>query len=256
MRTLIAFIKKDITEQLRSGKITFLLILFSLFGIMNPAIAKLTPWLLCTFSESFEGIGITITDVSISALDSWMQFFKNIPVALIAFVLMESNILTKEYESGTLILSLTKGLSRYKVIVAKSFTLLLLWSVGFFECYGITYAYNAFFWDNSVSQNLGFSAFCWWIFGIFAISLMILFSSFATSNAVVLVGTGAVTFGLYFVGLLDKVNKYLPTRLINGNSLVYGLEKAESYYFAIWLAVAIIVICFAISIHVFGKRQL
>ena len=40
MRSLIAFIKKEFTEQLRSGRLIILGLLFVLFGIMNPAIAK------------------------------------------------------------------------------------------------------------------------------------------------------------------------------------------------------------------------
>ena len=45
MKSLIAFIKKEWMEQVRSGRLLILLILFTLFGIMNPAIAKLTPWM-------------------------------------------------------------------------------------------------------------------------------------------------------------------------------------------------------------------
>ena len=118
MRSLVAFTKKEFTEQIRSGKITFLAILFVLFGIMNPAVAKLTPWLMEQFADTLAGSGMIITEVTVTALDSWTQFYKNIPMALIAFVLLESSIFTKEYRSGTLILSLTKGLSRFKVVLA------------------------------------------------------------------------------------------------------------------------------------------
>ncbi len=43
MRQLFAFGKKEWMELVRSGKFLVLLILFCLFGIMNPAVAKLTP---------------------------------------------------------------------------------------------------------------------------------------------------------------------------------------------------------------------
>ena len=109
MRSLIVFMKKEIMEQIRSGRLMILGILFVLFGIMNPAIAKLTPWLLETMADSLAESGMIITDVKVSALDSWVQFFKNMPMGLIAFVLLESSIFTKEYTSGTLVLSLTKG---------------------------------------------------------------------------------------------------------------------------------------------------
>jgi len=72
-------------------------LLFVLFGIMNPAIAKLTPWLLETMTDSLAESGMIVTDVKVNAMDSWVQFYKNIPMGLIAFGLLESSISTKEY---------------------------------------------------------------------------------------------------------------------------------------------------------------
>ena len=95
MRTLFAFIKKEWMEQTRSGKLLILAIIFGLFGVMNPAIAKLTPWLMDMLSESLAESGMTVTEVQVDALTSWVQFFKNIPMALIVFVLMQAGILPK-----------------------------------------------------------------------------------------------------------------------------------------------------------------
>ena len=176
MRSLFAFVKKEMTEQARTGKLMILALVFGLFGVMNPAVAKLTPWLLETLSDSLAESGMTITVVSVTALESWVQFFKNIPMALIVFVLLESSIFTKEYRSGTLLLSLTKGLSRYKVVLSKAFVMILLWSLGYWLCFGITYGYNAYFWDNSVAKSLLFSAVCWWVFGLCVVTLTVLFS--------------------------------------------------------------------------------
>ena len=80
MKRFLAFLKKEIMEQFRSGKLLFLGILFVLFGIMNPAVAKLTPWLLEVMADSLAQSGMTITQVTVSAMDSWVQFFKNIPI--------------------------------------------------------------------------------------------------------------------------------------------------------------------------------
>ena len=256
MKSLIAYIKKEFTEQLRSGRLMILGLLFVLFGIMNPAIAKLTPWLLETMADSLAESGMIVTDVKVSAMDSWVQFYKNIPMALIAFVLLESSIFTKEYTSGTLVLSLTKGLERYKVVISKTVILTVLWSLGYWLCFGITYGYNAYFWDNSIAQNLVFSVVCWWLFGMMVVALMVLFSVVAKSNTGVLLGTGGAILGSYLVGLLPKFSKYLPTFLTDGNSLIYGLAETKTYMPPLMIAIATGVICFAISIPIFNKKQL
>ena len=223
MKSLLAFIKKETMEQFRSGRLMILGILFVLLGVMNPAVAKITPWLLEILADSLAESGMTVTPVTVSAMDSWVQFFKNMPLGLIVFVLLQSSIFTKEYQSGTLVLSLTKGLERFKVVVSKTVVLTVLWTVGYWLCFGITYGYNAYFWDNSVAQNLG---------------------------------TGSVVLASYLLGLLPKISKYLPTLLANGNPLIYGVAEAKTYIVAILITVVASLICFAVSIPIFNKKQL
>jgi ABC-2 type transport system permease protein len=253
---MIAFLKKELLEQIRSGKLLFLGILFVLFGVMNPAVAKLTPWLLETLADSMAEGGMTITIGEVTALDSWVQFFKNIPMALIAFVLMEGSIFTREYSSGTLLLSLTKGFARYKVVATKALVLTALWSLGYWLCFGITYGYNAYFWDNSVAQNLLFSVLCWWLFGLWVIALLVLFSSLAKENTGVLLGTGGVVLTCSLFSFIPKVQKFLPTQLTDGNSLIYGAIEMDKYVPALVIAGAMILVCFVASIPIFNKKQL
>ena len=253
---MIAFIKKEMIEQVRSGKLLFLTILFVLFGIMNPAVAKLTPWLMELMADSLAQSGMIITQVEVTAMDSWVQFFKNIPMALIAFVLLEGSIFTKEYQSGTLLLSLTKGLARHHVLAAKTIVLTTLWTLGYWLCFGITYGYNAYFWDNSIAQNLLFSVVCWWIFGLWVISLTVLFSTVARENALVLVGTGGIALASSLLGFLPKLQKFLPTQLSDGNSLIYGLAETDKYISALLVAIAMSLACLIISIPLFNKKQL
>lgn len=256
MRALIAFFKKEMTEQARSGKLLFLVILFILFGVMNPAIAKLTPWLLETMSESLESSGMTVTAVTVTAMDSWVQFFKNMPMALIAFVLMQSSIFTKEYQSGTHILTLTKGLRRSHVVLAKTAVLMVLWTAAYWLYFAITYLYNAYFWDNTVAQNLTFSVLCWWLFGLFTVALVTLFSVLCTGNTGVLLGTGGVVLACYLLGLLPDLSKYLPTRLADGNSLIFGLEEPSAYTASLILTAILTVLCLVLSVPIFNRKHL
>lgn len=256
MKSLLAFTKKEIMEQLRTGRLLILGILFALFGVMNPAIAKLTPWLMEMLSDALAESGMIVTEVTVTAMDSWVQFFKNMPMALIAFVLLEGGIFTGEYQSGTLVLSLTKGLARYKVVVSKTAVLAALWTVGYWLCFGITYGYNAYFWDNAVAQNLMFSVVCWWLFGLWIIALTVLFSTVVKANAGVLIGVGCAVLASYLLGLLPKLREYMPTMLTDGNSLIYGAKETESYVVPLVITGIISIACLVISIPIFSKKNL
>ena len=233
-----------------------LILLFVLFGIMSPAIAKLTPWLMEMYADTLSESGLIITDVQVDAMDSWTQFFKNVPIALIAFVLIFSDIFTKEYRTGTLLLVLTKGLSRYKVVLAKTVLLLSLWTFGYALCFAITYGYNAYFWDNSIAENLFSSASMWWLFGVWVTCLIVLFSSLLQNNTGVSLCAGGAVMLLYLLRMIPKVKEYSPTMLMDANPLLAGAEGMDAYTKAIIVTVVSGVACIAVSIPVMNKKQL
>ncbi|NMM92927.1 ABC transporter permease subunit [Bifidobacterium oedipodis] len=256
MTPLLAFITKEWLEAARTGKIIILTLLFVMFGIMNPAIAKLMPWMMEILSNTMAENGLMVTDIQVDAMTSWTQFFKNIPMALIAFVLIFSDIFTKEYKSGTLLLVLTKGLSRYKVVLAKTMLLLSLWTVGYGLCFAITYGYNAYFWDNDIANNLFVSAALWWLFGVWVICLMILLSSLLQNNTGVILCVGGTMLAAYALSIIPKAKAYSPTVLMNANSLLTGAEGIDAYAHAIAIAALLCIACVAASIPIVNKRQL
>ena len=255
MIQLMAFVKKEWTEVLRTGKFVMIAVLFILFGVMNPAIAKLTPWMMEAFSESLKGSGLTVTEAKVDALTSWMQFYKNVPVALIVFLLMFSGILAVEYQKGTLINMITKGLSRWKIVLSKSVVLLFLWSLGYWMCYGITYVYNAYFWDNSIAKDVGFAAFCVYMLGVWLIALMMLMSTLFSAGSAVAVGTGGVFFVLYLFSMLPDLKEYLPSYLMSASGLLSGAGEAGDYMTALLVAAVLAVIQLVVAILVFNRKD-
>ena len=73
MKTFIAFFKKEILESVRSGKLIILGIIFAVFGIMNPAIAKLTPVLFDVLSEELASNGMIITEIQVDLFGLWTE---------------------------------------------------------------------------------------------------------------------------------------------------------------------------------------
>lgn len=256
MRAFVAFFKKEMLESIRCGRFIILGAIFLVFGIMNPAVAKLTPWLLETLSAELAESGMTVTAVTVDAVTSWTQFFKNIPMALIAVVLVYGNSFTREYESGSLMLMLTKGLSRYKVVFAKASVMLTTWTLGYFLCYGVTYAYNAYFWDNSVAKELDTATFNWWLFGILMVCLTVLFSVLSKTGAGVLLGVGGSAMAFYLIEMFPKVKEYSPAALMNTSALLAGAEGAGDYTKSAAVAAVLCVFCIAVSIPVMNKKQI
>lgn len=256
MKQLTAFISKEVMELVRTGKLLILIILFILFGIMNPAIAKLTPWLMETMSKSLSETGLTITNVEINALTSWTQFYKNLPLALVIYLLMFSSTLTAEYQKGTLVNMVTKGLDRWKIILSKFLVTIIFWSICYWICFGITYAYNAYFWDNSIASHLLFSALCFYLTGLWLISLILLMSAFFRSNSAVILTMGGIFLAVYLLGLLPDLTKYLPAQLINSPELLTGTGKIWEYSTAMLITIVLAILNIAAAVISFNKQEM
>ena len=256
MKTCLAFMKKEVMGQLRSWKFLVLGIVFTLLGVMNAAIAMLTPQLYEMLADTFAESGMTYTPVPVTALDAWTQFFKNTPIGLIVFVLLESSLFTREYRTGTLVLSLTKGLERPKVVVAKTAVLAALWTLCYGLSAGITWGACGALWDNAVAQHLLFALFCPWLFGLWVIALTVLFSVLAKSGTVVLAGTGGVVLTCYMVSLLPKLGEVLPTRLMDGTSLVCGTAQPGDYTVPLIAAAVTMIARLIASFPIFNRKQL
>ena len=254
MRQLIAFTKKEFLDQYRSGKLFILGAVFLFFGIMSPAMAKLTPKLLEILAKQDTGFVID-TAREVSALDSFDQFFKNMSTCLIVFVIMQAGIFTKEYSSGTLMLSLTKGMKRSRVIIAKAVTLIFIWTVCYAVCFGVCCGYTAYFWDISVAKHLMTAVLIYWIYGLFFISLIVFFSSLLKTNTAVIVCVAGVYLSMDIIlGLIPKVKDVIPTKLAVIGQLIHG----EDIAYAAPLAVTIILSAafVLLSVPIFNKKQI
>lgn len=256
MRQLTTFIQKEFMEVCRNNKLMICTIVFFLLGIMNPAIAKLTPWLFEKLSSSYEDMGIILTDVKVNALTSWEQFYKNLPIGMVVFVLMFSSIVASELERGTLINILTKGMARWKILASKGILLLVMWTGCYFLTYGITYVYNDIYWDNAIGKNLFFSALCMYLLGVWLISLILLMSALANHGTGVALGTSVVFLICYLISVIPNVAKYLPTKLMECSQIPFGRGTPDDFTYAIVIIILWSLMDVMIGILVFNKKNI
>ncbi len=253
MRAYIAFTKKEIYESAKTYKLLLLIIVFLIFGFMNPIVAKLTPDIMKSLVE--QGISISLPEPTI--LDSWAQFFKNVSqMGLIVLVIMFSGIISNELSKGTLVNMLTKGLSRKTVILSKFTSTCLIWTLAYFLSALVTFLYSMLFWEDTEVANLLFSISIVWIFGIFLISAVILGGILFKTSYGAMLFCGVIVACLLFLNIFPKVAEYNPIQLISVNMdiLKENIEISEVIK-SIGVTLGASILFMISSIVIFCKRE-
>lgn len=256
MRALSAFTVKEFQGAFRSGKGMTAGLLFVIFGIMSPAAAKLTPWLMETMASSLAESGLDVTGVTVNGLTSWHQFCKNIPIAAILFLLIFSGVLTAEYEKGTLTAMVARGLARWKILAAKTAAVSLLWTAGYWLCFGITWGYTRYFWNDGSAQHVLAAAGCYYLLGLWLITLILLASAALDTGGAALAAAACVFALVYAAGLLPAVKGYLPGYLLGAQAMLSGQEAPGDYLTAALVTGGLCIADLAAAGLVFEKRTL
>lgn len=254
MKGLIAFIEKESIEQLRSYKTPVLFAVLFLFGMSSPLLAKMTPELL----KSLSGSGITITLPKVTTADAWAQFFKNIgQIGMIALILIFGTSLSQEMNRGTLVIPLSKGLSRNSVIFAKYLVALFHWTAGFGLSALICCGYTQYLFHRFTVPHLLFSLFCLWLFGAFLLALVLLSETIATGNYAGLLLDAVVLGALLALDAFPSLQKWNPMTLAAQNtSMITKSGRSSDFIIAIWITISAIAVCFIFNVLLFRKKNL
>lgn len=256
MRQLLLLLQKELLELVRTKRAMVLLIVFGIFGILNPALAKLTPWMLSLMGESLAEQGITFGAITVDALTSWTQYFKNLMMEYILILAMFSGIFAQEYQSGTLVNLLTKGVSRGKVAASKLLAVQLTWTVCYWLTFFVTLGYTAYFWENALPSGIWLAAVCAYMMGVWLLSLELAFASALNSGMYALLLTGGV-FALFFaLSMLPQLTRFLPSHLGDGLGLLTGDMTASDILPALWVSLALSAVQSALCVVGIRKKQL
>ena len=115
---------------------------------------------------------------------------------------------------------------------------------------------NIIQWVNSIAVGLLPAMVHWWLFGVWIIGLIVLFSVLVKSYTGVLLGTGGSVLGVYLISFFPKAWKYTPTTLMESASLLIGTKSIEDYGIAVLITILLVVICLIVSITVMNRKQL
>ncbi len=253
MNGYIAFVKKELMENTRNYRLFIMLALFFIFGMLGPMTAKFTPQLIASLTPNMQ---ITIAEPT--ALDSWIQFYKNVPsLGFSLMIIIFSGCLSSEYSKGTLTIMLTKGLSRPAVILSKFSVAAAIMTISYWMSFGITYGYTAYFWQGQVLPHMIFSAFALWMVGLLYLSILIfgcvLFRQ-AFPSIIFLLG---VTVIMTLIGIPKQLASYNPLILTLKNvDLISGTVSVSEFIMPIVIAIIFTVGFLFSATLLFNKKQL
>lgn len=256
MHQITSYLYKEFLEWIRTGRLFVLGIIFFLFGLMNPAIALITPWLYEQISDSMKEQGIIITNVVVTALTSWQQYYKNVSILLLITVILFAGGLVQEVHHGLVIPLLTKGMKRSNLFFTKCLSMCLIFSILYWFSFGITYGYNACFWDNGIGSHLVFAGALPYILGIWLISLILVSSSFVKNQTAVIGSVGIITFICYGVGFLPWMEDKVPTKLLTGNQLIIRQTSCSDYIPTIIITLTFILLHIIIGLFAFQRKRM
>ena len=254
MRIFLSLLKKEAIEGARTKKMISTFILFLFIGVISPLTAKLTPMIL----QSIATGNIDINVEPPSEIDSWTQFFKNISqIGMFGLAIILSTQMANEFQKGTLINLLSKGLPRYQVVLSKIFYNFILWFIAYFCSFILTYFYTRYFFGISFPiRNILMAALLPFIFGLFLISLEILAGVISGNVIGTLILTTVGIVIQLILSIRDEIVKYMPIALIGKPvNLIKGIGY-DDYYVPIITGGILIIICIVISIAVINKKQI
>lgn len=225
MRGYVAFLKKEYLESIRTHKLLLLLAIFILFGIMSPMLAKLTPDLIKSMLNDSAIEALSIPEPT--AIDAYAQFFKNTTqMGFIVLLLIFGGTLNNEINKGTLLLLLTKGLSRTSVLLSKFTMASILWTIAYGLCFLITFTYANLLFPAMEISHLWLSVSCVWLFGMMLLAILILASTLSSSTFAPLLLTGSFLAICFLLMIVPALQDYNPLKLVSDNKTMLSATYA------------------------------
>jgi ABC-2 type transport system permease protein len=224
---------------------------------MSPPTAKLTPQILSSVFP--KGMAPKLPTPTI--IDAFAQWFKNVSqIGLLAVILLTMGLVAEEKASGTILLIVTKPVTRANVVLSK-FTAQAIWMTLSFltaaaSCF--LYAILIFKFDKMVEFSQANALLALYFVLIVAVTI---FFSTVLNNQIAAGGLSLVTVMLLslIASLSQTFDKYAPTGLTTiGSGIALG-QKGTEISQAVWpalTAIGLIIVLLAAAIMIFNREEL
>ena len=252
MNGYTAFLKKELTENMKNYRFLILFAVFLIFGLTSPFLAKFTPEILSALASDMQMGSAPV------ALDAWEQFYKNISgVGFSAFIILFGSCMSGEYSRGTLVLLVTKGLPRSAVIFAKYTVAAVLMTVCYWTGFLAACCCTACLWPGVTLSHVFTAAFYLWITGFLYLSILLSGCVIFRQTFTSILFTGGIVAVISLLGIAPPLAKFNPFLLASKNvDLISGAASVSELFMPAIISAAITIIGLWAALMFFDRKQL
>jgi len=252
--SFVVMFKKEIREMISSYKIFIVPVIFVFFGILQPVTMYLLPEILKTTGAQ----GIVIEILPMTFFDSMSKYFSTIlQIGAIVIALSAMGAISKERNSGTAALILSKPVSRASFIFSKFMAYSLLTLLSFFLGALSCWYYTDLLIGKAEYPDLLPGAICLLALLLILLVAMVVLASIIFKSQIAAGVSALISF--YMLGILPILGniweKATPYALMNrACGLMVG--KVENIPIAIWPNLVLIAALMLLAWQIFEHKEL
>jgi ABC-2 type transport system permease protein len=256
MMGFTVLLKKELREQLRTGRMVAVAAVFVLFGILGPLTDRFMKELFDAIGT--QGGGMTFQVPAPSLAGASVQILKNLSqFGIMCALLLAMGSVAWEKERGTAGMILTKPASRAAFLAAKLVAISINLALSVALGCGLAYVYVALLYPAAfpLGGYVAMSLLLWWMLVIFAAITML--GSTITRSAIAAAGIGLVALlVLGIVGALPLIGPWMPSSL-GGPASDLVLGKDPGFILGpILFNIALVPVLFAATWLTFRHQEL
>ncbi|WP_010243129.1 ABC transporter permease [Acetivibrio cellulolyticus] len=251
--TGFTFFIKELKEIIKTQKIFIIPSIFLLVAFSSPLSAKYINEIL-----KMAGGNINIVLPEPKFTDSYAQFFKNFnSMCLFVMVLSFMGVIVDERVRGSMILVLTKRVSRTQFIVSKFTAAVTFYTLSFIVSVGACVYYTYLLFPTFYHENLWVSFLIFWLYGVFIISITV-FASTITKTHMMAGVIGIIgLLAIPLIAFIPKIGKYTPGKLSElSTNILLGVNQASEALIPFIVTAALVIVLIILSVVTFKRQEI
>jgi len=259
MSNYMTFMKKELTENLRTKRLLVLGCVFLFFGVTGALLARYMGEFFSLIMSADDEMGQALIQVMQDPnwYESFVQFYSQLgQIGVFAVLFMYMGTVQREIRTGTASLMFSKGLGFGSFILAKFSMAVIITTLITVVSAIVTYLYTfLLFGEAGQMSDVLLGALVFSFATLMLLAIIIMCSSFTKSSAV----SGGLSIGVYFIlilsSIIPRIGRFSPQNLFGLPVAISRGIFADELLVNILIAAAVAVIALFVATERLKKAE-